>query len=81
MNAERAAEELVATPIFIAHGKGNLLHPIEEALALFDSANEPKELYLVNGQHNDFMYYDHPEFVRLMENVVSFFAEAATRET
>jgi len=73
MNAEKVVGDISPTPIFIAHGKGNLLHPVEEALALYEAANEPKELYLVDGQHNDFMYLDHKEFIKLMEKVSLFF--------
>ncbi|MFB4164017.1 alpha/beta hydrolase [Alteribacillus sp. JSM 102045] len=73
MNAEKAAEELSSVPLFVGHGTGNVLHPFEEALQLFEKAAEPKQFYQVNGKHNDFMYSDHPEFKRLIEALVSFF--------
>ena len=81
MDAESCAREISGVPMLIAHGRENLLHPIEEALALFEAANDPKSLYVVNGQHNDFMYCDHPEFIKLMDKVVSFFNEAMGEES
>jgi fermentation-respiration switch protein FrsA (DUF1100 family) len=73
MNAEMDLSKLVSTPLLIAHGRDNLLHPIEEANHVFEKASSPKEFHLINGQHNDFMYADHPEFKQLIEKLVSFF--------
>jgi fermentation-respiration switch protein FrsA (DUF1100 family) len=75
MNAEKAVKEISPRGLFIGHGKDNLLHPVDESLQLFDAAVEPKQLYLINGKHNDFMYYDHPELNSLMEEVLKFFKQ------
>jgi fermentation-respiration switch protein FrsA (DUF1100 family) len=56
--------------LFIAHGKHNRLHPIDESLALYAVAKEPKELHLLAGKHNDFMYHDHPVFATLMRQLL-----------
>jgi uncharacterized protein len=41
-------------PVLVIHGEGDMLIPVEEGLALHEAANEPKELYLVEGAgHND----------------------------
>ena len=76
LKVERVVADLAPTPLFIAHGTRNSLHPFAEAEALFDAARTPKTLYLVNGRHNDFMYSDHPEFLLLCERLNDFFVEA-----
>lgn len=73
MNAEAEAAKIAPRPLFIGHGRNNLLHPREEAEALYAAAAEPKTLYWVEGKHNDFMYRDHPEMNRLMDSVIEFF--------
>lgn len=41
-------------PVLVVHGDADTLIPVSEGLALFDTANEPKELYIVHGAgHND----------------------------
>lgn len=75
MNAEQAVASLSPRPLFIAHGVNNRLHPLRESEALYRSAKEPKQLHLIDGQHNDFMYGDHPEFRRLMGELARFFGQ------
>lgn len=44
----------VHSPVLVVHGDRDALIPVEEGLALFRSANEPKELLVVEGAgHND----------------------------
>ncbi len=74
MNAEKVVADISPRPLLVAHGKENLLHPLEESLALFEAAKEPKQLYLIEGKHNDFMYHDHPVFQKLIRELMSFFA-------
>jgi alpha-beta hydrolase superfamily lysophospholipase len=76
LKVEQVVADLAPTPLFIAHGTRNSLHPFAEAQALFDAAGSPKTLYSVNGRHNDFMYSDHPEFVQLCDRLNDFFVEA-----
>jgi fermentation-respiration switch protein FrsA (DUF1100 family) len=73
MNAEKAAAEISPIPLFIAHGKDNLLHPLEESVALYNAAKEPKQFYLIDGKHNDFMYHEHPVFQDLVQELKVFF--------
>ncbi|SDD03575.1 hypothetical protein SAMN04488112_12820 [Melghirimyces thermohalophilus] len=73
MNVEKHVKEMAPVPLFIAHGVNNLLHPYEEAIFLYEAANEPKELYTIDGKHNDFMYSDHEEFLKLTEKLILFF--------
>ncbi|UOQ92382.1 alpha/beta hydrolase [Halobacillus shinanisalinarum] len=76
MDAEKAAQKLEDTPLFVAHGKDNILHPFEESVFLFHNAASPKVFYEINGKHNDFMYSDHYEFKALVEELGTFFEEA-----
>jgi fermentation-respiration switch protein FrsA (DUF1100 family) len=73
MNADLVAAAIAPRPLFVGHGKDNLLHPTDESQALFEAAEEPKELYWIDGKHNDFMYYDHPILNALIERMLIFF--------
>jgi uncharacterized protein len=76
LNVEKVVADLSPTPLFIAHGERNTLHPYSEALSLYESAASPKTLYTVDGRHNDFMYSDHPEFLLLCDRLKEFFDAA-----
>jgi pimeloyl-ACP methyl ester carboxylesterase len=44
----------IQCPLLIIHGDGDALIPVEEGLALYEAANQPKELIIVEGAgHND----------------------------
>ncbi|TCP28830.1 hypothetical protein EV207_11566 [Scopulibacillus darangshiensis] len=75
MNVEKYVKDISPRPVFIGHGKDNLLHPYEEATALYEAAETPKTLYTVDGKHNDFMYSEHEEFQKLMTHLLAFFNE------
>ncbi|RWR13653.1 alpha/beta hydrolase [Siminovitchia fortis] len=72
MNAVKEVKN-VTVPLFIAHGKDNLLHPVDEAYKLFEAANDPKELYIIDGKHNDFMFHDNKIFQELIIKLLGFF--------
>lgn len=74
MKVQEMAAAITPRPIFIGHGRHNLLHPKAEAEALNTYANEPKELYWIEGKHNDFMYYDHQVMNQLIDRLLRFFA-------
>jgi hypothetical protein len=76
LKVESVVAGLSPTPLFIAHGKRNSLHPYDEAVALYAAAASPKILYSIEGRHNDFMYSDHPEFLLLCDRLKEFFDEA-----
>ncbi len=78
MNAENLVSDISPRPIFIGHGKHNLLHPMEESESLYKKAHEPKQFYVINGKHNDFMYHDHEEFHRLTSKLKDFFQKSLT---
>ncbi|WP_100401936.1 alpha/beta hydrolase [Bacillus sp. FJAT-42315] len=72
MNAEKEVKD-VTVPLFIGHGKDNLLHPFDESFELYKAANEPKQLYVIDGKHNDFMYHEHEVFQELISQLITFF--------
>lgn len=76
MNAEKVVADISPRPLFVAHGKDNLLHPVDESLSLFEAAKEPKQLYLIDGKHNDFMYHEHPVFQDLVSRLKEFFEQS-----
>jgi fermentation-respiration switch protein FrsA (DUF1100 family) len=73
MNADKVAAEISPCPLFVAHGKDNFLHPLDESVALYEAAKEPKQFYLIDGKHNDFMYHQHPVFQELVQQLKNFF--------
>lgn len=75
-NAEDIVEAISPVPLFVGHGKDNLLHPNIEAVSLYKRANHPKSFYWIDGKHNDFMFGDHPEFIRLNNRLDEFFKAA-----
>lgn len=51
-SADKISE--IACPVLVIHGDRDMLIPVEEGLALFEAAREPKELFIVRGAgHND----------------------------
>lgn len=75
LDCDKIIAEIAPRPVFIGHGKNNLLHPIDESEAAFAAAAEPKRYYEIDGKHNDFMLQDHPVFNRLLEELTDFFSE------
>ncbi|WNF36365.1 alpha/beta hydrolase [Bacillaceae bacterium IKA-2] len=79
-NAEDLVKAISPRPLFIGHGTENLLHPLDESQSLYEAAAEPKELYLINGKHNDFMFGDHPVFGELIEELTRFFEKSLKQD-
>jgi fermentation-respiration switch protein FrsA (DUF1100 family) len=75
-NAEDVVGNISPVPLFIGHGKDNLLHPYAESVSLFKKSDAPKVFFRIEGKHNDFMFGDHPEFIRLNNQLDKFFQEA-----
>jgi pimeloyl-ACP methyl ester carboxylesterase len=65
----------IRVPVMVCHGRDNLLHPLEESLLFYDRLSDPKELLILNGKHNDFMFDGHPVFESLSEALGSFFSK------
>jgi uncharacterized protein len=51
-SADKMAE--IGCPVLVIHGERDMLIPVEEGLALYEAAHEPRELLIVRGAgHND----------------------------
>ncbi|MFD1416375.1 alpha/beta hydrolase [Oceanobacillus jeddahense] len=72
-NAENVVDKISPVPLFIGHGTDNLLHPNTESVSLYRKSNSPKQFYWIDGKHNDFMFANHPEFLRLNNKLDEFF--------
>lgn len=73
-NVEDALKRLKCG-VFVGHGKYNELHDRIEADEAYRIANEPKELYFVEGKHNEWMFDEDPKFLNLMDALDNFFAK------
>ena len=78
-NAEDCVDKL-DVPVFIGHGKDNLLHPLSGSVDFYHLLNCKKELYVIDGKHNDFMFDDHPVFHQLVDRLDAFFTDALKAE-
>lgn len=67
---ESNMEHLKETPVFIAHGEKNALHPPEEAKALHKKYPGDKELYwMKHAGHTEWMFDENKTFVMLVGNL------------
>jgi uncharacterized protein len=74
---ERVVELLAGTPLLIVHGDRNALHLPEEARSLHERARDPKRLvYLEGVGHTEWMFDEHPTFLRLVDLLDEFFCDA-----
>lgn len=63
----------IKVPMFVGHGKDNLLHPITESELFFEKLCCDKVFYEIKGKHNDFMFDEHPVFLELINKLADFF--------
>ena len=73
-NVEYALSKLECG-VFVGHGRYNELHDKIEAEEAYRIANEPKELYFVEGKHNEWMFDNDVKLVALMDSLSTFFAK------
>ena len=74
---ELVVDRIAPRPLLLIHGAQNRLHSPEESRELFRRAGDPKELVLLEGAgHCEWMYDDHPMFLRLVAIVERFFEQA-----
>jgi hypothetical protein len=74
---ERVAHRLSPRPLLVVHGAENGLHHPEEAHALHDSADEPKQLVLLEGRgHTEWMFDEDPTFKEVVGHLDVFFSAA-----
>lgn len=72
-NIESTLSRLAPRAVFIGHGRFNELHDKIEAEEAYRLAQEPKELYYVEGKHNEWMFDGDPQFVALNDKMEKFF--------
>ncbi|MCA9582671.1 MAG: alpha/beta hydrolase [Myxococcales bacterium] len=73
---ERHLDHLAKTPILIAHGATNALHPPAEAHSLKEKYPGPAEVYLLEGAgHTEWMLDENPLFQKMMDRVAAWLAE------
>jgi pimeloyl-ACP methyl ester carboxylesterase len=71
---ESVVHRLAGRPLLIVHGERNRLHGLEEARSLYDHAQEPKQLIVLEDSgHTEWMLDDHPTFRRLQGLLGDFF--------
>lgn len=63
----------IRVPVFVGHGKDNLLHPIDGAHSFYSKLTCEKEFYTIDGKHNDFMFDENPVFEALIDRLANFF--------
>lgn len=72
---EQVAHRIAPRPLLVVHGEENRLHHPDEARSLYAHAAEPKRLVLLEGAgHTEWMFDEHPTFVRLVQTLDEFFA-------
>lgn len=72
-NIESILPKIAPRAIFVGHGRYNELHDKIEAEEAYRLANEPKELYYVEGKHNEWMFDEDAKFVALADELAAFF--------
>jgi uncharacterized protein len=71
------APKISPRPLMIVHGSENELHKVDEAQRLYDTAEEPKELMLLDGLgHTEWMFDEDPTFQRVVDRLDDFFSNA-----
>ena len=71
-DAEKNIDD-IKVPVFVGHGKYNLLHPIAEAEHFYEKLNGKKTFYAIEGKHNDFMFDGHEVLEALADRLKLFF--------
>jgi len=66
----------MSTPLLIAHGDENALHPVEEAKSLEAAYGGAKELFWIEGAgHTEFMHDDDPKFLALAGRIEAWLSK------
>jgi len=79
---EKVVHRLAGRPLLIVHGADNQLHHPVEAKALYDHAEEPKQLvFLEDSGHTEWMFDEHPTFQQLLGLVDEHFSSALNKNS
>ncbi len=74
-NIEGLLPRIAPRAVFVGHGYYNELHHRMEAEEAYRLAKEPKQLYYVDGKHNEWMFDDDLKFQDLAKALGAFFSE------
>ena len=74
-NVEDLLPKIAPRAVFVGHGYYNELHQRVEAEEAYRLANEPKQLYYVDGKHNEWMFDEDPKFQALAAALADFYKE------
>ena len=74
-NVEDLLPRIAPRAVFVGHGYYNELHQRVEAEEAYRLAQEPKQLYYVDGKHNEWMFDDDPKFQALTDALAAFYKE------
>jgi pimeloyl-ACP methyl ester carboxylesterase len=70
---EELLPKIAPRALFVGHGRYNELHDKIEAEEAYRLAGEPKELYWVEGKHNEWMFDNDPKLNGLTGAMANFF--------
>lgn len=74
---QSVVHKIAPRPVLVVHGAENGLYDPQEARALYEHAQEPKRLHLIDGAgHTEWMFDDHPTFHGLVDELDAFYTEA-----
>lgn len=72
-NVEDLLPRIAPRAVFVGHGYYNELHHRVEAEEAYRLAKEPKQLYYVEGKHNEWMFDEDPKFQALAAALADFY--------
>jgi fermentation-respiration switch protein FrsA (DUF1100 family) len=79
---ERNLDHLNKTPILIAHGDRNLLHPGGEALSLYVRYPGPKDIYCIpDAGHTEFMFDNNDKYKALVRKIIDWTDTTLNRQS
>lgn len=76
IDASYDVKRLAPRPVFIVHAVEDGTYPVSEAQAIAKEIGENCTTCFVAGDHNEFMFDDHPEFARFSKSIVGFYDKA-----
>lgn len=76
IDASYDVKKIAPRPIFLVHAVGDDTYPVAESQALAQEIGPTCTTCFVDGDHNEFMFDDHPEFARFSKAIVAFYDKA-----
>jgi dienelactone hydrolase len=76
IDATYDAKKIAPRPVFIVHAIEDGTYPVSEAQAIAKEIGLSCTTCYVKGDHNEFMFDDHPEFARFSKEIIAFYDKA-----